>query len=169
MEPLRQRTSEAICHPLPQNAPFFLIFPVAFRLGRSGPSSPSSSCRRPRRSVSWCTTSSWRRACCGRRPRSSLGKSRAALKRPAKGERTRGLSRWDSWGLANRWLRSTRHESIQMCHPQDRNIHNSVFGGFLMREAFELGWMTASMFCGAVRPCVHAVESVWAGRVTRLR
>lgn len=26
---------------------------------------------------------------------------------------------------------------------QDRNFHNKIFGGFLMRQALELGWLTA--------------------------
>ncbi|KAG8231076.1 hypothetical protein J437_LFUL010702 [Ladona fulva] len=32
------------------------------------------------------------------------------------------------------------------CHPEDRNLHNKVFGGFLMRQALELAWTTGYMF-----------------------
>lgn len=28
-------------------------------------------------------------------------------------------------------------------HMQDRNLHGKIFGGFLMREAFEIGWLAA--------------------------
>lgn len=28
-------------------------------------------------------------------------------------------------------------------HYQDRNLHGKIFGGVLMREAFELGWLAA--------------------------
>lgn len=42
----------------------------------------------------------------------------------------------------------TRQSNIRLCHPQERNIHGSVFGGFLMREAFELAYTTASIYVG---------------------
>lgn len=32
------------------------------------------------------------------------------------------------------------------CHPEDRNMHNKVFGGFLMRQALELSWTAGYMF-----------------------
>ncbi|EPQ27554.1 uncharacterized protein PFL1_04692 [Pseudozyma flocculosa PF-1] len=31
-------------------------------------------------------------------------------------------------------------------HPQQRNVHGKVFGGFLMRSAYELAWMVAASF-----------------------
>ena len=37
----------------------------------------------------------------------------------------------------------TRIQSSKLCHPQERNIYNRIFGGFLMREAFELAFTTA--------------------------
>eukprot|EP00112_Aurelia_sp_Birch-Aquarium-sp1_P009991 Seg2157.1 transcript_id=Seg2157.1/GoldUCD/mRNA.D3Y31 product="Acyl-coenzyme A thioesterase 9 mitochondrial" protein_id=Seg2157.1/GoldUCD/D3Y31 len=44
------------------------------------------------------------------------------------------------------WMEQTRLKNIIICHPQSRNVYNKIFGGFLMREAFELGWATT---------CVH--------------
>ncbi|KIK64962.1 hypothetical protein GYMLUDRAFT_160038 [Collybiopsis luxurians FD-317 M1] len=36
--------------------------------------------------------------------------------------------------------------------PQERNVHQKIFGGYLMRLAYELGFSNASMFCrGRVR------------------
>lgn len=35
-----------------------------------------------------------------------------------------------------------------MCQPQQRNIHGRIFGGFLMRKAFELAFATAYTFAG---------------------
>eukprot|EP00045_Choanoeca_perplexa_P005555 m.46915 g.46915 ORF g.46915 m.46915 type:complete len:167 (-) comp13183_c0_seq2:398-898(-) len=64
--------------------------------------------------------------------------------------RTRDLNHSVKLPESMRWISDTAHESINMCHPQDRNIHNSIFGGFLMREAFELAWMSASMFSNTV-------------------
>ena len=28
-------------------------------------------------------------------------------------------------------------------HMQDRNLHGKIFGGHIMREAFEIGWLAA--------------------------
>lgn len=33
-----------------------------------------------------------------------------------------------------------------MCVEQERNIFNRIFGGFLMRKAYELGWANACAF-----------------------
>eukprot|EP00761_Pharyngomonas_kirbyi_P011825 gb/GECH01011851.1/.p1 GENE.gb/GECH01011851.1/~~gb/GECH01011851.1/.p1 ORF type:complete len:474 (+),score=96.17 gb/GECH01011851.1/:1-1422(+) len=40
----------------------------------------------------------------------------------------------------------TRQAKVLIMHPQERNIHGKTFGGYLMREAFELAWATAYMF-----------------------
>ncbi|CAK72580.1 unnamed protein product (macronuclear) [Paramecium tetraurelia] len=37
----------------------------------------------------------------------------------------------------------TQIEKTLLMHIQDRNLHGKVFGGFVMREAFELGWLNA--------------------------
>ncbi|KAM0788991.1 hypothetical protein ACM66B_003060 [Microbotryomycetes sp. NB124-2] len=39
-----------------------------------------------------------------------------------------------------------RLKSAQLMHPQERNVHNKVFGGFLMRLAFESGYSVACLF-----------------------
>merc|ERR1711907_437488 len=36
-----------------------------------------------------------------------------------------------------------------VCQPQHRNMHNRIFGGFLMRRAFELAFTTTYLFAGA--------------------
>jgi acyl-coenzyme A thioesterase 9 len=43
----------------------------------------------------------------------------------------------------------TALESIVVTFPTDRNIHGKVFGGWLLRNAFELAWATALKFGGA--------------------
>ncbi|KAF5391978.1 hypothetical protein D9757_003247 [Collybiopsis confluens] len=46
----------------------------------------------------------------------------------------------------------TRVERCMLMFPQERNVHQKVFGGYLMRLAYELGFSNASMFCrGRVR------------------
>lgn len=37
-------------------------------------------------------------------------------------------------------MEDTRLKNVLICHPQSRNIYNKIFGGFLMREAYELAW-----------------------------
>ncbi|KAG2672700.1 hypothetical protein I3760_13G055300 [Carya illinoinensis] len=56
-------------------------------------------------------------------------------------------------------LRDTRLENALICHPQQRNMHGRVFGGFLMHRAFELAFSTAYAFAGLV-PCFLEVDHV---------
>ncbi|XP_025790279.1 acyl-coenzyme A thioesterase 9, mitochondrial [Puma concolor] len=57
------------------------------------------------------------------------------------------------------WMEDSKLKSLEICHPQERNIFNRVFGGFLMRKAYELGWATACNFGGS-RPFVVAVDDI---------
>ena len=36
--------------------------------------------------------------------------------------------------------------TTKLCHPQERNIHDLIFGGYLMREALELGFTCGILF-----------------------
>ena len=38
-------------------------------------------------------------------------------------------------------------QSTLIMHPQSRNVHNKIFGGFLMREAYELAWNITYLYC----------------------
>lgn len=40
-------------------------------------------------------------------------------------------------------VRRTSLNTTMHMHPQQRNVHQKVFGGFLMRSAYELAWMVA--------------------------
>jgi len=42
-----------------------------------------------------------------------------------------------------------------ICQPQQRNLHGRIFGGFLMRRAFELAFTTTYMFAGTRPTCVR--------------
>ncbi|CAE1168727.1 ACOT9 [Acanthosepion pharaonis] len=44
------------------------------------------------------------------------------------------------------WLSSTMLKNLIICHPEQRNMYNKIFGGFLMRQAYELGWANSFMF-----------------------
>ncbi|THU93839.1 Thioesterase/thiol ester dehydrase-isomerase [Dendrothele bispora CBS 962.96] len=41
----------------------------------------------------------------------------------------------------------TRVEKCMLMFPQDRNVHQKIFGGYLMRLAYELGFANGAMFC----------------------
>ncbi|RUS74869.1 hypothetical protein EGW08_017357, partial [Elysia chlorotica] len=44
------------------------------------------------------------------------------------------------------WMEDTILKSLIICHPEQRNLYNKIFGGFLMRGAYELAWITASVY-----------------------
>lgn len=56
-------------------------------------------------------------------------------------------------------MASACHSSTQWTHPQNRNIHGNIFGGFLMRQAFELAHVTCGLFTG-VMPTFLSMDDV---------
>ncbi|GAU14561.1 hypothetical protein TSUD_96250, partial [Trifolium subterraneum] len=46
-------------------------------------------------------------------------------------------------------IKDTCLQNSFICQPQQRNTHGRIFGGFLMRRAFELAFATAYSFAGA--------------------
>ncbi|KAJ3211039.1 Acyl-coenzyme A thioesterase 9, mitochondrial [Entophlyctis luteolus] len=44
------------------------------------------------------------------------------------------------------WMKDTRIQNINLTFPQDRNMHNKIFGGYLMRLAFEVASANSIMF-----------------------
>ncbi|XP_077480774.1 acyl-coenzyme A thioesterase 9, mitochondrial-like isoform X2 [Stigmatopora argus] len=57
------------------------------------------------------------------------------------------------------WMEDAKLKGLEICHPQERNIFNRIFGGFLMRKAYELGWANACAF-GGCRPALVAVDDI---------
>lgn len=55
--------------------------------------------------------------------------------------------------------KTTMHKNL-LIHLQDRNLHGKAFGGMLMREAFEVGWLTAFSFCKGKYPEIHHIDDV---------
>ncbi|KAI9101336.1 HotDog domain-containing protein [Phlyctochytrium arcticum] len=45
------------------------------------------------------------------------------------------------------WMGDAVRQNLVMCMPQDRNIHGNVFGGYLIRLAYELAYSTGLIFC----------------------
>lgn len=46
-------------------------------------------------------------------------------------------------------MSATRQSNAFVCQPQQRNTQNRIFGGLLMRRAYELGFATAFLFAGS--------------------
>ncbi|XP_071399260.1 acyl-CoA thioesterase 9, tandem duplicate 1 isoform X1 [Centroberyx affinis] len=57
------------------------------------------------------------------------------------------------------WMEDAKIKGLEICHPQERNIFNRIFGGFLMRKAYELGWANACSY-GGCRPTLVAVDDI---------
>jgi acyl-coenzyme A thioesterase 9 len=56
-------------------------------------------------------------------------------------------------------LKDTAMQNAMIAQPQVQNLHNRVFGGFLMRRAFELAYSNAYLFGGA-RPIFLEVDEI---------
>ena len=56
-------------------------------------------------------------------------------------------------------MMATRRENAEIAQPQVRNLANRIFGGFLMRRAFELAYATCYVFGGA-RPRFVELDEV---------
>lgn len=57
------------------------------------------------------------------------------------------------------WMDEAGLKNIIVCFPQERNLYNKIFGGFLMRQAFELAWANACIFSKS-RPRLIAVDDI---------
>ncbi|XP_009626002.1 acyl-coenzyme A thioesterase 2, chloroplastic-like [Nicotiana tomentosiformis] len=56
-------------------------------------------------------------------------------------------------------IKETCLQNSLVCQPEQRNMHGQIFGGFLMRKAFELAYATAYSFAGSI-PCFVEVDYV---------
>ncbi|KAF9180335.1 hypothetical protein BGZ51_006053 [Haplosporangium sp. Z 767] len=57
------------------------------------------------------------------------------------------------------WMADKKMSAIQIMQPQDRNIHDKIFGGYLMRLAYELAYCNASVFI-KYRPTFLALDEI---------
>lgn len=53
------------------------------------------------------------------------------------------------------WMEDADLSNIVFSHPEDRNNHNKIFGGFLMRHGLELSWALAYRFAKRVPKLEH--------------
>lgn len=57
------------------------------------------------------------------------------------------------------WMEECSLSNIIFSHPEDRNLHHKVFGGFLMRQAMELSWALGYMF-SKYRPALKSISNI---------
>ncbi|XP_050310006.1 acyl-coenzyme A thioesterase 9, mitochondrial-like isoform X2 [Anthonomus grandis grandis] len=57
------------------------------------------------------------------------------------------------------WMNITKVSNAILAQPENRNMHNAVFGGFMMRQAIELAWITGYMHC-KFRPRTRVLSDV---------
>jgi len=60
-----------------------------------------------------------------------------------------------------KYMKHTTMSTTQIMHYQNRNVHGKVFGGYLLRIGFEIGFIAASCFFGTESLCrFHSVDDV---------
>ncbi|KAF5304479.1 hypothetical protein FQA39_LY09675 [Lamprigera yunnana] len=57
------------------------------------------------------------------------------------------------------WMEECTLSNLIFSHPEDRNLHNKVFGGFLMRQATELSWALGYIF-SKYRPALKSISNI---------
>jgi acyl-coenzyme A thioesterase 9 len=57
-------------------------------------------------------------------------------------------------------MKDTCVEKNLIMHIQDRNLHGKVFGGYLMRHAYELGWMCAMKHLNGRVPKIFHIDDI---------
>ncbi|XP_070213081.1 acyl-coenzyme A thioesterase 9, mitochondrial-like isoform X2 [Littorina saxatilis] len=57
------------------------------------------------------------------------------------------------------WMDKTILKNLRICQPEQKNLYNKIFGGFLMRQAFEMAWANAAIYCKG-RPVVQVVDDI---------
>ena len=57
------------------------------------------------------------------------------------------------------WFEDAKLKNLIICQPENRNRFNKIFGGFIMRQAFELAWANAYVF-GKSRPFCMNMDDI---------
>ncbi|XP_046803952.1 acyl-coenzyme A thioesterase 9, mitochondrial-like [Lucilia cuprina] len=58
----------------------------------------------------------------------------------------------------SRWMNDSFIVNTFLCFPENRNAQNTVFGGFLMRQSYEISWMRAYLYCGQRPSCERCCD-----------
>ncbi|VDK65288.1 unnamed protein product [Anisakis simplex] len=57
------------------------------------------------------------------------------------------------------WLEDAKLKNAIICFPIDRNVHGKIFGGYIMRLAFELAWSNAAIYAYVCFICKRTSHS----------
>jgi acyl-coenzyme A thioesterase 9 len=58
-------------------------------------------------------------------------------------------------------MSTTKMQKILLMHSQNLNLHGKIFGGYIMREAFELGWLCAYYYVkGTTFPEIYQIDDI---------
>ena len=57
-------------------------------------------------------------------------------------------------------MHETLLASTRLCHSQERNIHNFIFGGYLMREAYDTAYIVACKFTKASSVSMESLDEI---------
>ncbi|XP_065354156.1 acyl-coenzyme A thioesterase 9, mitochondrial-like [Calliphora vicina] len=57
-----------------------------------------------------------------------------------------------------RWMNDSFIVNTFLSFPENRNAQNTVFGGFLMRQSYEISWMRAYLYCGQRPTCERCCD-----------
>jgi acyl-coenzyme A thioesterase 9 len=58
-------------------------------------------------------------------------------------------------------IADTHITTTVIMHPQKRNVHGTIFGGYLMRMAYETAWASAHMFGGGAEPIILQMDDIY--------
>lgn len=58
-----------------------------------------------------------------------------------------------------RWMSEWYEVNTMPSFPENRNVHNTIFGGFLMRCALEISWVAANIYCSS-RPVLAYISDI---------
>ena len=63
-------------------------------------------------------------------------------------------------------MSETTQRNTLLMHLQDKNLSGKIFGGYIMRLAYELGWLTGYRFLNGKFPrCTHIDDVQFLGPV----
>ena len=58
------------------------------------------------------------------------------------------------------WFDDAKLKNLIICQPENRNRFNKIFGGFIMRQAFELAWANTYTYSKSRPFCLH-MDDIW--------
>ena len=57
------------------------------------------------------------------------------------------------------WMEDSKLKNIVICQPENRNRFNKIFGGFIMRQAFEIAWANAYVYAKEM-PMIEFMDDI---------